>query len=164
MEAYFFYILGGAAVAASLLMVTRRNPIASALWLVAAFFAFAGLFILLNAHFIGVIQVLLYAGAIMVLFIFVIMLLNLGPEELKARLLRFPVLLGGAAALYLLVLLGLGILKRGVTAAETLPEDFGYVAPVGKLLFTKYLVPFELTSILLLAAIVGSVVMGKRKI
>lgn len=171
MEAVVFYILGTLAVATAVLVVTRRNPIASAVWLVACFFAFAALFVTLQAHFIAVIQILLYAGAIMVLFIFVIMLLNLGAAELKARMLRFPVILGGAATLYLIVLLVLGILKRGTfpsaagdASALAVASDFGYVGPVGQLLFTKYLLPFELTSVLLLLAIVGSVVMGKRKL
>jgi len=164
MEAITFYILGGGAVVTALLMVTRKNPITSALWLVACFFAFAALFITLSAHFIGVIQILLYAGAIMVLFIFVIMLLNLGPEELKSRMLRFPVLLGGGVTVYLVVLLALSLLKSEGQDFEPLPDDFGYVSPVGRLLFTRYLIPFEMTSVLLLIAIVGSVVMGKRKL
>ena len=164
MEAAIFYILGGIAVVTALLMVTRQNPIASALWLVVCFFAFAALFINLGAHFIGIIQVLLYAGAIMVLFIFVIMLLNVGAEELKSRTLQFSGVLGGLVAIYLITLLALSVLKEKVSAFPELPADFGYVAPVGKLLFTTYLVPFELTSVLLLVAIVGSVMMGKRKL
>jgi len=151
-------------VVTALLMVTRVNPIASAVWLVVCFFAFAALFITLEAHFIGVIQVLLYAGAIMVLFIFVIMLLNIGAEELKARTMQFSGLLGGLVTIYLIVLITLGLLKNPVRFFEPLTEGYGYVAPVGRLLFTKYLVPFELTSVLLLVAIVGSVVMGKRKL
>src|SRR3989338_1987164 len=164
MEPIFFYGFGGLAVVTALLMVTRVNPIASAVWLVVCFFAFAALFITLEAHFIGVIQVLLYAGAIMVLFIFVIMLLNIGAEELKARTMQFSGLLGGLVTIYLIMLLVLGILKQNVRFFEPLTEGYGYVAPVGRLLFTKYLVPFELTSVLLLVAIVGSVVMGKRKL
>lgn len=164
MEPIVFYSFGGLAVVTALLMVTRQNPIASAVWLVVCFFAFAALFITLDAHFIGVIQVLLYAGAIMVLFIFVIMLLNVGEEELKARTMQFSGFLGGAVVIYLIVLIALGLLKNPVNPFDPLPADFGYVAPVGRLLFTKYLVPFELTSVLLLVAIVGSVVMGKRKL
>jgi len=164
MEPIFFYGFGGLAVVTALLMVTRVNPIASAVWLGVCFFAFAALFITLEAHFIGVIQVLLYAGAIMVLFIFVIMLLNIGAEELKARTMQFSGLLGGLVTIYLIVLITLGLLKNPVRFFEPLTEGYGYVAPVGRLLFTKYLVPFELTSVLLLVAIVGSVVMGKRKL
>lgn len=164
MELILFYIFGGVAVATALLTVTRRNPIASALWLVVCFFAFAALFILLSAHFIGAIQILLYAGAIMVLFIFVIMLLNLGTGELKNRMLRFPVLLGGVACAYFLFLFVFGLIRGAGNSFGEVGPDFGMTAPVGHLLFTRYFVPFELTSVLLLVAIVGSVVMGKRKL
>lgn len=164
METALFYIIGSFTVLTALLMVTRRNPIMSAIWLVASFFGFAALYAVLQAHFIAVIQILLYAGAIMVLFIFVIMLLNIGKEELKARTLQFTGIIGGAVTVYLIMLLVLGILKNRTGGFSQVPDDFGFVNPVGELLFTKYLVPFELTSILILAAIVGSVVMGKRKL
>ncbi len=164
MESIIFYAFGGLAVVTALLMVTRQNPIFSAVWLVVCFFAFAVLFLMLNAQFIAVLQILLYAGAIMVLFIFVIMLLNVREEELKPKVLQFSGILGGGAAIYLIILFALGVLKEKVASFPILPADFGYVAPVGKLLFTKYLIPFELTSVLLLVAIVGSVVMGKRKL
>lgn len=183
MERILFYTIGGLMVLASLLMVTRRNPITSAIWLITSFFGFAAMYVVLQAHFIAVIQVLLYAGAIMVLFIFVIMLLNIGAEELKARTLQFTGVIGGAVTIYLIMLLVLGILSQGsalpdreanlqslrslkehVGALPAIAQDFGFVNPVGELLFTKYLVPFELTSVLILAAIVGSVVMGKRKL
>src|SRR3989338_4902863 len=138
-------------------MVTRQNPIHSALWLVVCFFAFAGLFVLLSAHFVAAIQILLYAGAIMVLFIFVIMLLNFQKEELKAKSLRFSGFLAGGAVLYLIILLSLAFLKEPNFVFSSLRDGFGEVSPVGTLLFTRYLVPFELTSVLLLVAIVGSV-------
>jgi len=164
MNPILFYIFGGLAVVTALLMVTRQNPISSAMWLVASFFAFAALFANLGAHFIAVIQILLYAGAIMVLFIFVIMLLNIGVEELKPRQMQFSGLLGGAVVIYLIVLFALALLKSKSGEFPLVAEDFGYVAPVGRMLFTKYLIPFEVTSVLLLVAIVGSVVMGKRKL
>lgn len=164
MDGLAFYFFGSAAVVTALLMVTRRNPISSALWLVACFFAFAALFILLSAHFIGAIQILLYAGAIMVLFIFVIMLLNLGAEELKSRMLRFPVLLGAVACAYFLFLISFSLVRESGNSFGEIPPDFGYTSFVGRLLFTRYAVPFEMTSVLLLVAIVGSVVMGKRKL
>lgn len=164
MNPILFYTLGGLAIVTALLMVTRQNPIASALWLVVNFFLFAALFVTLSAHFIAVIQILLYAGAIMVLFIFVIMLLNLKEEEIKPRQIQFSGILGGGLVIYLIVLLVLGFLRLPAIAWPEATADFGTIAPVGRLLFTKYLVPFELTSILLLAAIVGSVVMGKRKL
>lgn len=164
METSLFYIFGGMAVVTALLMVTRQNPIVSALWLVVCFFAFAVLFLMLDAQFVAVLQILLYAGAIMVLFVFVIMLLNVREEELKSRVLQFSGVLGGLAAIYLVVLFGVGVMKEPLAPFAAVPADFGLVAPIGRLLFTKYLIPFELTSVLLLVAIVGSVVMGKRKI
>lgn len=164
MDAILFYGFGGLAVVTALLMVTRQNPIFSAVWLVVSFFASAVLFLMLDAQFVAVLQILLYAGAIMVLFIFVIMLLNVREEELKPKVMQFSGLLGGGAALYLVILFTLGILKEKAAPFGPISADFGYVAPVGKLLFTKYLIPFELTSVLLLVAIVGSVVMGKRKL
>lgn len=164
MEAVVFYILAGLGVITALLMVTRKNPIASALWLVACFFVFAALFVTLSAHFLGVVQVLLYAGAIMVLFVFVIMLLNVGNEELRSRQLRFPVVLGGTAALYFLVLMVLSLLKEASVGFGDVGSDFGYAKPVGLLMFTRYLIPFELISVLLLVAIVGAVILGKRKL
>ncbi|MBI5299453.1 MAG: NADH-quinone oxidoreductase subunit J [Deltaproteobacteria bacterium] len=164
MERILFYIIGGLMVFTSLLMVTRRNPITSAIWLIASFFGFAAMYVVLQAHFIAVIQVLLYAGAIMVLFIFTIMLLNIGAEELKARTLQFTGVIGGAVTIYLIMLLVLGILKEHVGTLPAIAQDFGFANPVGELLFTRYLVPFELTSVLILATIVGSVVMGKRRL
>lgn len=164
MSPILFYIFGALAVGTALLMVTRQNPIVSALWLVVSFFAFAALYAMLAAHFIAVIQILLYAGAIMVLFIFVIMLLNIKEEELKPRQMQFSGLLGGGIVIYLIVLFSLSLLKTKLSLFPEIPEDFGYVTPIGQLLFTKYLIPFELTSVLLLVAIVGSVVMGKRKL
>jgi len=164
MEPIVFYILAAITVVTALLMVTRTSPISSAVWLIACFFAFAGLFVLLEAHFIAVIQVLLYAGAIMVLFVFVIMLLNLRPEELKTRAIRFQTVLGGIFVLYLVFLLPLSLFRSGkLLFPEVLPQ-FGYVQGIAEMIFTKYLVPFEVTSVLLLVAIVGSVIMGKRKL
>ena len=166
-----FWALAGLAVLGAMLCITRRNPVASALWLVVTLFALSALFMLLDAQFIAVLQVLVYAGAIMVLFLFVIMLLNLGrggPSDFKGPAgLAFGVLLAG------LLLLQLRILGRAAPpAAIQLPEgamaalqrDQGMVAAVARPLFDAYLVPFEITSLLLLAALVGAVVLAKRKL
>ncbi len=144
---------------------------ASALWLVVTLFSLAALFVLLDAQFIAVLQVLVYAGAIMVLFLFVIMLLNLGragPSDLKGPAgLGVGVLLAGGLFVQLL---GLGraapppglALPPGAVARAAAEQ--GMVPAVARPLFTAYLVPFEITSILLLAAIVGAVVLAKRKL
>jgi len=171
MLTFTFYLFSAVAIASAVLCITRRSPVASALWLVVTLFALAALFVLLDAQFIGVMQVLVYAGAIMVLFLFVIMLLNLGrpgPPDMKG-----PV--GGAVAALLAgtLLLQLGVLGgAGPSDAIRLPEgtvaalqrEQGMVGAVARPLFDTYLIPFEITSILLLAAIVGAVVLAKRKL
>ena len=169
---FHFYLFGLIAVASALLFVTRKSPVAAALWLVNTMFCLAAMYVLLDAQFIGVIQVLVYAGAIMVVFLFVIMLLNLGhPSELAdARGLGWK-LAAGAVGLGLLaevfaltrakVPLPMLELKAGALAAQVQAQ--GAIAPVAKPLFTEYLLAFELTSVLLLAAIVGAVVLGRRR-
>ncbi len=164
-----FWGFAALAVGAALLCITRKNPVASALWLVVTLFSIAALFVVLDAQFIAVLQLLVYAGAIMVLFLFVIMLLNLGrggPSDLKGPAgLAVGVLLAG---LMLVQLLGL----RQASAAPGLAAgamaraaaEQGMVPPIARPLFSVYLVPFEITSILLLAALVGAVVLAKRKL
>jgi NADH-quinone oxidoreductase subunit J len=151
--------------------ITRRSPVASALWLIVTMFCLAVLFTLLDAPFIGVLQVLVYAGAIMVLFLFVIMLLNLG--RVGAGDMRG--LLGAGVA----ALLGVALLAQFRGLAQATPPDAirlppgtieamqrqqGVVGAVAGPLFDTYLVPFEITSLLLLAAVVGAVVLAKRRL
>jgi NADH-quinone oxidoreductase subunit J len=179
MEPAIFWSLSAVAVGAALLCITRRSPIASVLWLVLTLFAIAGLFVLLDAFFIGIIQVIVYAGAIMVLFLFVVMLLNLGrsgPTDLKGWFGRgVAFLLAGGIGLQLWVMVG--VLRRpdgfaSQTAAFPLPEghlrrltaESGALGLVAEPLLRQYLVPFEVASVVLLAAIVGAVVLAKRKI
>ncbi len=166
-----FWSFAGLAVASALLCVTRRSPVASALWLIVTLFAQAGLFVILEAHFLAAIQVLVYAGAIMVLFLFVIMLLNLGRDQ-RTDMLGWvgTTVMGGVAAL---IVVELWVLGRSEPVAElTLPagtlaraaEQRGAVGMIAEPLFREYLVPFEITSILLLAAIIGAIVMAKRRL
>jgi NADH-quinone oxidoreductase subunit J len=164
-----FWGFGALAVLSALACITRRSPVASALWLVVTLFSLAALFVVLDAQFIAVLQVLVYAGAIMVLFLFVIMLLNLGragPTDLKGPLgLGVGVLLAGLLLVQLLALRRAG--AGGGPALGGLPAATpgqGMIASVARPLFTAYLVPFEITSMLLLAAIVGAVVLAKRKL
>jgi NADH-quinone oxidoreductase subunit J len=168
---FHFYLFGIVAIASALAFVTRKSPVAAALWLVNTMFCLAAMYVLLDAQFIGTMQVLVYAGAIMVVFLFVIMLLNLGhPSELAdARGLGWKLAAG---------LLGLALLaqvftltRARVPEALALPENAlaaefareGAIAPLAGLLFNEYLLAFEVTSVLLLAAVVGAVVLGKRK-
>jgi NADH-quinone oxidoreductase subunit J len=166
-----FYLFGLIAVASAIAFVTRKSPVAAALWLVNTMFCLAALYVMLEAHFIGVIQVLVYAGAIMVVFLFVVMLLNLGqPSEIAD--------LRGKWGKLVAAFLGLALLAQvAALAGKRLPEpftpgggydaeavrDLGAVGSVAQPLFNEYLLAFELTSILLLVAIVGAVVIGRRR-
>jgi NADH-quinone oxidoreductase subunit J len=166
---FHFYLFGILAVASALLFVTRRSPVAAALWLVSTMFSLAAMYVMLDAPFIGVIQVLVYAGAIVVVFLFVIMLLNLGrPSELAdGRGLGWRLAAGGVG---LAILAQVFALTRPQVAERfRLPDGYaaqqvaqrGAIAPVAEPLFTEYLLAFEVTSVLLLVAIVGAVVLGK---
>ena len=169
MEQLFFYIFSVLAITSGLMVVVSRSPVRSALFLINTLFCVAGLFVLLNAHFLAAIQVLVYAGAIMVLFLFVIMLLNLNPEAGEMKKLFTVKILGTASAVFflgeVLLLIGRGSslgISGAASAAEIAQE--GNTRLVGKLLFTEYLLPFEITSILLIVAIIGVVVLAKRKL
>jgi len=171
MTAIAFWAFGGVAVLGALACVTRKSPVAAALWLVLTLFALAGMYVVLDAQFIAAIQVIVYAGAIMVLFLFVIMLLNLGRDG-SSDLRGWPGrIVAGAIGL------GLGMelwALRGLfrSAAFRLPEGAmaqmnqrqGVVDVIAEPLFREYLVPFEITSVLLLAAAVGAVVLAKRRV
>jgi NADH-quinone oxidoreductase subunit J len=160
-DAVLFYLFGTLAVAASLLVIGQRNPVYSVLLLIVSFAALAGLYVLLDAPFTAVTQMIVYAGAIMVLFIFVVMILN--REEVAPLALRPMRLLGVAAAVYLLVVFA-DVVAQGVATDQVpkvLPETYGTVAEVGNLLFREFLYPFEAISLLLLVAIVGGVVVSR---
>ncbi|MDB4950998.1 MAG: nuoJ [Gemmatimonadetes bacterium] len=167
---WFFAVL---AVSSALLTVTRKNPVASAIWLIATFFCLAAIYTLLGAFFIGIIQILVYAGAIMILFIFVIMLLNLGNDyEPDIRGHVWKVVAGGTslviAALLARAFSGelpapLGhVAGPASLAAQT--ADRGTVGVIAIPLYTDYMVPLQFTAVLLLAAVVGAVVLAKRKV
>lgn len=166
----FFYGFAGLAIACSLLVILKKNPVASAFSLVLVFFSFAGIYALLDAHLIAALQILVYAGAIMVLFIFVIMLLNadlpsfdLGRSHIGLRWLS-----GGLCAGLLCFFIWAFEASKspgpvGAFSPETIEAAGGNTQVLSELLFSEYILPFELTSVLLLAAIVGAVAMAKRK-
>jgi NADH-quinone oxidoreductase subunit J len=162
-----FWILAAGAVSASLLVVTNRNPVVCVLFLVAAFFCLAGLFVTLHSHFLAAIQVLIYAGAIMVLFLFVIMLLNLGRHQwfdVTALPLKVLAAVLGAGFLALLLAGGLPEFEVGPPGAGALPADVrGSTEAIGSVLYTVYFVPFLATALLLLVAMVGAVVLAARE-
>jgi NADH-quinone oxidoreductase subunit J len=158
---YAFYFLSFLAVLSALMVVFSRNPIYSVLYLVITFFCVGGHYLLLSAEFLFAVHIIVYAGAIMVLFLYVIMLLNLNKddESQKTNYLRFAAVL--SSGLLLLVIIGA---LRGVDTAQInvgAATSYGMVKELGKLLFNEFLLPFEIVSILLLTAMVGAVMLGK---
>src|SRR6266849_3643411 len=166
-ETLLFYLPGAVAIVASLLVIGPRNPIHSVLLLIASFGALSGLYVLLDAPFVAVIQIIVYAGAIMVLFLFVVMLLNAPHEETEHDERMHPVVrhgamrLGVALALVLLVELSWALTRGGETGAFG-NATVSSVGAIGRLLFTEYSFPFEVTSILILVAMVGAFVLARR--
>ncbi len=170
-QGIIFIVVAFLAIISALLMVTRKNPIHSALWMIATFFTMAVIYLFLNAQFIAVAQVMVYAGAIMMLIIFVIMLVQMekgeGEAVLKPRTSRIKVA-GSVVAVVLLLemlLVTLFYQKTGVKGDYTaeIVNSIGNVRTVGAILYGQYLFPFEIASILLLVGIVGAVVIVKRK-
>lgn len=168
-----YWFFAGTAVVSAVLCITRKNPVASALWLVGTLFSLAALFVVHQAQFIGVIQVLVYAGAIMVLFLFVIMLLNVGRQARSDMVGWVGRLVMGAIGALLVA--QVWVVTRSLPPGEvrvpesevvyTLPPgQGGVVGVISEPLFRDFLLPFEITSILLLAAIVGAVVLAKRRL
>jgi NADH-quinone oxidoreductase subunit J len=162
MEPLLFWAFAVLAVLGAALVVLLANPVRGAMCLVGTLFCLAVLLVLLDAHLIAVLEVLVYAGAVMVLFLFVIMLLNLREEELGARRFTLVKIGGFFACGWVGFLLGGLLIGKGDRAA--VGSGYGGVAAVGKLLLTEYLLAFELTSVLLLVAIVGAVFLAKRRI
>lgn len=167
----FFYVFAGLALACSLLVILKRNPVASAFSLIMVFFSFAGIYAILDAHLIAALQVLVYAGAIMVLFIFVIMLLNADVPVFDLGRSRFLTkALAGVLGIVLFGILTVAFQKShfvpsgGVFTPEQVETMGGNTQVLSELLFSDYILPFELTSVLLLAAIVGAVAIAKRKL
>jgi NADH-quinone oxidoreductase subunit J len=163
-EQVAFWILAIPLVVAAAGVVVAKNPVYAAMSLVAAFFFLAGIYVILVAHLIAAMQILVYAGAVMVLFLFVIMLISLGDEHLVEERYRPMQLLGAVGAVGLAAVLTWAILDVSRAEPATLSADFGTVKAVGRVLYTQYLLPFEATSLLLLAAIVGAVVVAKERI
>jgi NADH-quinone oxidoreductase subunit J len=164
MSLLFFYLFAAIAVAGALGMVLNtRNTVAAALSLVLTMVSLGGVYVLLEAYLVGVLQILVYAGAIIVLFLFVVMLLNLRGESFSPQRQRIT-----KAATVVIGLLVLGqfllLLPGAFEAPAAVAEDFGTYRDVGTVLFTDYVLAFEATSLLLLAAMVGAVILAKRKI
>jgi NADH-quinone oxidoreductase subunit J len=162
-----FFVLAAVAAFSAIMVILQRNPVNSALYLILNFFCLSGLYLTLNAQFIAMVQVLVYAGAIMVLFLFVIMLLNLGDDKRLREHLGVRTYLGiGFSVGLVLELLSIFVYRSGnaMMLQSSNSVEIGTVEYVGKVLFTKFVFPFEITSLLLLAAIVGAVILAKKKL
>ena len=169
LETVLFVILAVFTVVTAVLVIVQRNPVTSAIFLILTFFSLAGIYLLLHAEFIAAVQVIVYAGAIMVLFLFVIMLLN--PEKEKRLVARNRLMRGVGILLGVALLLQIGLVFREVllegTRGRFPPEKvaaLGNTQVVAQLLFTDFLLPFEITSVLLLVAIIGAIILAKREI
>ena len=168
MELLIFYPLAGTIVILALAVILNKSPIGSAVCLIGMMLGLAGIFVVLHAHFLAILQVIIYAGAIMVLFMFVIMLLNLRKGESSAWKMRegnIPLCaVAGVLALGFLYKLIDVTTQVNFDSPAEISENFGTTAEVGKTLFTEFVLPFEVASILLLIAMVGAVVLAKSKV
>jgi NADH-quinone oxidoreductase subunit J len=159
-----FYVLALLIVASAIVVVTNRNPVASAIALAFNLVAIAGVYMLLDAQFIGLLQVIVYAGAIMVLILFVIMLLNLREEAKAHPVGTFQRVLAPLATLIFAVVIGRAVYATAPSSFPPAPEGFGTAASVGNELFTRFYYPFEAISLLLIVAMVGAVLLAKKRL
>ncbi len=157
-----FWFLTVMAISCALGVILSRNPVNSVLFLIATFFAVSGHYILLNAQFLAIVNIIVYAGAIMVLFLFVIMLMNLNAdtEPQKNRLVQLAGVISGGA-LFLVVLAAFR--TTTVSVLEQSATDIGLIKNLGKTLFTQFVLPFEISSVLFLSAMIGAIVIGKKE-
>lgn len=163
MSSLAFLLLAVLTLSSALMVVFSKNPIYSVLWLVICFFSITGHYILLDAHFLAVVNLIVYAGAIMVLFLFVIMLLNLNKESepQKPFLLKLAAVVSGCL---LMLVLTASLKDFSMMPVELHDSGFGTAREVGKILFQKFLLPFEVASILFISAMVGAVILGKKHV
>jgi NADH-quinone oxidoreductase subunit J len=160
-----FWFLSVLALFSALMVLASKNPVHSVLWLIVVFFAISGHYILLNAQFLAIVNLIVYAGAIMVLFLFVIMLMNLNAKGEAQHNLWIKLAGVVAGGLVLFVLFEAVINAGEISKSQALMNegDIGLIENLGKILFTKYVVPFEISSVLFLSAMVGAVVIGKKE-
>lgn len=161
--AILFWTLSTLAVFSALMMVVSKNPVYSVLWLILVFFAISGHYLLMNAQFLAIVNIIVYAGAIMVLFLYVLMLMDLkkDAEQKRNRGILFTGVLAGGCLLLVLVA-ALVKTDEASVLVQTQVGNIGLIEELGKILFKEYLIPFEVSSILFLSAMVGAVVIGKK--
>ena len=152
------------ALFSALMVITSKNPMHSVIWLIMVFFAISGHYLLLNAQFLAIVNIIVYAGAIMVLFLYVLMLMDL-KKEIEPQKNRWLKIAGAVAGGSLLLVLVAALKSTDISKdiAETRTGDIGLIEKLGKVLFSEYVVPFEISSILFLSAMVGAVVIGKKE-
>ncbi|MEI9920464.1 MAG: NADH-quinone oxidoreductase subunit J [Bacteroidota bacterium] len=159
----FFYFLSFLAILAAVMVVVSRNPIHSVLYLIVTFFCIAGHYVLLNAQFLAVVHIIVYAGAIMVLFLYVIMLLNLNRESEPHKSTILKIMATVCGGLLMIVIIGSLKGTEQLVEARVATGEISLVKNLGKVMFSDFLIPFEVTSVLLLAAMVGAVMLGKSE-
>jgi NADH-quinone oxidoreductase subunit J len=161
---WVFGILSFMAIMFALMVVFSRNPVNSVLYLVLTFFCIAGHYLIMNAQFLAVVHIAVYAGAIMVLFLFVIMLMNLNQDTEPQKTMISKIIAGVIGGLLLLVMVGALKGTEQLSSIQAGSSDIGLVRNLGKVLFKEFLFPFEIVSILLLSALVGAIMIGKKEI
>ncbi len=157
-----FILLAVMAVGSALMMLLSKSPVHSILWLIVVFFSISGHYVLLNAQFLAIVNIIVYAGAIMVLFLFVVMLMNLNAETEPAKNYRLHLIGIISAGSLLLVLLSALMSVNMHQPVMMRIGDAGLIKKLGKTLFTNYVLPFEISSVLFLSAMIGAVVIGKK--
>lgn len=163
MSQLVFYLLSAMTIVSALVVVFAKHPMYSVLSLIVCFFTIAGHYILLNAQFLAITHIIVYAGAIMVLFLFVVMLLNLNRESEPHKSMRLKLAATVAAGMLFLTLIAALRTTQLGTFTKPPASDLGLVQHIGQKLFTDYLLPFEISSILFLSAMIGAVLLAKRE-
>lgn len=163
MDQFLFFLIAFLAVASAVYFVFARNPLYAILSLIVTMFSIAGMYVLLNAQFLGIVQIIVYTGAIMVLFLYILMMLNLNKED-ESKKANLPKFIGifSVCILFVGMLGAYKGLSGKTTAAAGIDYSVGLTKNLGRLLFNEYVLPFELASILILAGIVGAVLIGKK--
>jgi NADH-quinone oxidoreductase subunit J len=160
-----FYLLSAITIGAAIMVLISKNPVHSVLWLIVVFFAISAHYIMLNAQFLAIVNIIVYAGAIMVLFLFVIMLMNLGKETEPQKNIWVKIAgVSGGGCLFIVMILILLPQAKELEGQQSLLNsgNIGLVKTLGKVLYSDYVLPFEISSVLFLSAMVGAVVIGKK--
>lgn len=157
-----FILLSIMAVGSAIMMITSKSPVHSVLWLIVVFFAISGHYVLLNAQFLAIVNIIVYAGAIMVLFLFVVMLMNLNADTEPVKNYRLQLIGVVSGGSLLLVLLSTLMKANEQQLVQMKVGDAGLIKVLGMTLFKNYVLPFEISSVLFLSAMIGAVVIGKK--